>query len=186
MEKQKARARQAYQEKTEEFKEGKKDEEVFSGLVSNFVGYEKKEAETRILALFAEGERIKEAREGERVTVVLEETPFYPEKGGQEGDRGFIISVQGRVRVEKVSAPSAFVIIHGGVVEKGVIREGEEVQAQIEARRRKMMEIHHTVTHLLHRALQETWENKLDRLVRGWEKKDYGLISPILLLLLKR
>jgi len=156
MEKQKARARQAYQEKTEEFKEGKKDEEVFSGLVSNFVGYEKKEAETRILALFAEGERIKEAREGERVTVVLEETPFYPEKGGQEGDRGFIISAQGRVRVEKVSAPSAFVIVHGGVVEKGVIREGEEVRAQIEARRRRMMEIHHTVTHLLHRALQET------------------------------
>ncbi|HPZ39535.1 MAG TPA: alanine--tRNA ligase [Candidatus Atribacteria bacterium] len=155
MERQKTRARRAYEEKTQEFKERKDEEEIFSGLESEFVGYEEKEIETQVLALFSQGERVKEVKKGEEVIVVLEKTPFYPERGGQEGDKGFITSSQGEIRVEQVSAPSSSLIIHRGVVEEGIVREGEKARAQIEARRRKAMEIHHTVTHLLHRALRE-------------------------------
>ncbi|MDY0134496.1 MAG: alanine--tRNA ligase [Atribacterota bacterium] len=155
MERQKTRARRAYEEKTQEFKERKDEEEIFSGLESEFVGYEEKEIETQVLALFSQGERVKEVKKGEEVIVVLEKTPFYPERGGQEGDKGFITSSQGEIKVEQVSAPSSSLIIHRGVVEEGIVREGEKARAQIEARRRKAMEIHHTVTHLLHRALRE-------------------------------
>lgn len=155
MERQKTRARRAYEEKTQEFKERKDEEEIFSGLESEFVGYEEKEIETQVLALFSQGERVKEVKKGEEVIVVLEKTPFYPERGGQEGDKGFITSSQGEIRVEQVSTPSSSLIIHRGVVEEGIVREGEKARAQIEARRRKAMEIHHTVTHLLHRALRE-------------------------------
>ena len=155
MERQKTRARRAYEEKTQEFKERKDEEEIFSGLESEFVGYEEKEIETQVLALFSQGERVKEVKKGEEVIVVLEKTPFYPERGGQEGDKGFITSSQGEIRVEQVSAPSSSLIIHRGVVEEGIVREGEKTRAQIEDRRRKAMEIHHTVTHLLHRALRE-------------------------------
>lgn len=155
MERQKTRARRAYEEKTQEFKERKDEEEIFSGLESEFVVYEEKEIETQVLALFSQGERVKEVKKGEEVIVVLEKTPFYPERGGQEGDKGFITSSQGEIRVEQVSAPSSSLIIHRGVVEEGIVREGEKARAQIEARRRKAMEIHHTVTHLLHRALRE-------------------------------
>ena len=155
MERQKTRARRAYEEKTQEFKERKDEEEIFSGLESEFVVYEEKEIETQVLALFSQGERVKEVKKGEEVIVVLEKTPFYPERGGQEGDKGFITSSQGEIKVEQVSAPSSSLIIHRGVVEEGIVREGEKARAQIEARRRKAMEIHHTVTHLLHRALRE-------------------------------
>lgn len=155
MERQKTRARRAYEEKTQEFKERKDEEEIFSGLESEFVGYEEKEIETQVLALFSQGERVKEVKKGEEVIVVLEKTPFYPERGGQEGDKGFITSSQGEIRVEQVSTPSSSLIIHRGVVEEGIVREGEKTRAQIEDRRRKAMEIHHTVTHLLHRALRE-------------------------------
>jgi len=155
MERQKSRARQAYEEKAQEFKEKKDKEEMFSGLVSDFVGYEEKEIETQVLALFSQGKRVKEAKEGEEIIVVLEKTPFYPEKGGQEWDKGFIVSPQGKVKVEKVTSPSSSLIIHWGIVEEGLIREGERVRAEIEFRRRRATEIHHTVTHLLHRALRE-------------------------------
>ncbi|HXL02777.1 MAG TPA: alanine--tRNA ligase [Candidatus Atribacteria bacterium] len=155
MERQKTRARQAYEEKAQEFKERKDKEEIFSGLVSDFVGYEEEEAETTILALFSGEKRVQKVEKGEEVMVVLEKTPFYPERGGQEGDKGFIVSSQGEIKVEKVNAPSSSLIIHRGVVEKGIIKEGEKVRAQIEKWRRRAMEIHHTVTHLLHRALRE-------------------------------
>ncbi len=57
---------------------------------------------------------MKEVKKGEEVIVVLEKTPFYPERGGQEGDKGFITSSQGEIKVEQVSAPSSSLIIHRG------------------------------------------------------------------------
>jgi alanyl-tRNA synthetase len=106
---------------------------------------------TDIIALSDGVDRIHQAGSGQKVIAVLNQSPFYPEKGGQEWDTGWIRSEQGVVKVEKVF--SEFLI--EGRVENGQITENDRVIAEIDRRRRHLIEIHHTTTHLLHRALHE-------------------------------
>ncbi|MGB9553307.1 MAG: DHHA1 domain-containing protein, partial [bacterium] len=72
-----------------------------------------------------------------------------------EWDRGWIVSPSGKMEVEKVWSPSPNLIVHEGVVREGAIKQGEPVKAFIDTKRRKSLEIHHSVTHLLHQALRE-------------------------------
>jgi len=119
-----------------------------------FVGYEATEAEGAVRALFAAGEEAASARAGEAVEVVLGQTPFYAESGGQVGDAGVLVGPSGRVRIDDTQRVAG-TIVHFGTVEEGQIARGETVRASVDADRRDDVRRNHTATHLLHAALQE-------------------------------
>jgi alanyl-tRNA synthetase len=94
------------------------------------------------------------ATQGQRVEVVLAETPFYAEGGGQLGDQGTITGPNGVVRVEDTQSPVAGLIVHRGVVEQGDISLGDQVTAQVDIIRRLDASRNHSGTHLLHASLR--------------------------------
>ncbi|MBE3590324.1 MAG: alanine--tRNA ligase [Firmicutes bacterium] len=121
---------------------------------TEFLGYERLAAEAEVLAIAAGGEGRPEARQGERVLVVLSATPFYAESGGQVGDTGWLEGPAGRARVED-TRKAAGVFLHTATIVEGRLTVGDIVQARVdEARRRDIMR-NHSATHLLHRALKD-------------------------------
>ncbi len=125
-----------------------------------FLGYETVEAEGCVCALRADGEKVdavaaERAGGGGEVEIVLDRTPFYAEAGGQVGDTGLLRGPAGSVRITNTVAPVAGVIVHRGVVEEGALAVGETVLASVDQDRRLDIMRNHTVTHLLHRALQD-------------------------------
>ena len=127
---------------------------------SNFVGYLEVEEESVVAALLVEGASegtvgpAGHAVQGQRVEVVLASSPFYPEGGGQLGDRGLIHGPNGIVRVEDTQSPIAGLIVQNGVVEQGEISVGDPVRATVEQARRLDSSRNHSGTHLLHAALR--------------------------------
>ena len=121
---------------------------------TRFVGYQGLGGESVVAAIMVEGEPVGFATQGRSVEIVLQETPFYPEGGGQVGDRGAITSANGVVRVEDTQSPVAGLIVHRGVVEHGDISLGERVTAQVDAGRRLDAARNHSGTHLLHASLR--------------------------------
>jgi alanyl-tRNA synthetase len=94
------------------------------------------------------------ARAGDRVEIVLAETPFYVEAGGQVSDTGVIEGPDGRAQVEDVRRPVSSMIVHDAVVQAGELHVGDTVTAAVDAERRWDIMRNHTATHLLHRALR--------------------------------
>jgi alanyl-tRNA synthetase len=121
---------------------------------TGFVGYDGLRQETVVAAILVDGASTGQAVKGRQVELVLEETPFYAEGGGQVGDRGTISGPNGRVRVEDTQSPVAGLIVHRGVVEQGDISLGERVSAQVEPFRRLDSARNHSGTHLLHASLR--------------------------------
>jgi alanyl-tRNA synthetase len=121
---------------------------------AGFVGYAKEEEDAVITALLFEGRFVDVLKEGEEGMILLDQTPFYAEKGGQVGDRGTISSRQASFAVHDCIAPYSGVIAHVGKVEKGQFIVQEKVHAKIDAARRASIAHNHTATHLLHYALQ--------------------------------
>ncbi len=119
-----------------------------------FVGYDSTLVESRILGILREGEAVGHATRGQQVEIVLAETCFYAEGGGQVGDRGVIAGPNGRVQVEDTQSPVAGLVVHRGVVSDGDIALGEAVTARVEAERRLDASRNHSGTHLLHAALR--------------------------------
>jgi alanyl-tRNA synthetase len=120
-----------------------------------FTGYDRTTDAAAILVLLSEGESVRRASAGERLEVVLEHTPFYPEGGGQIGDAGWLYGPHGRFRVEDTFRPVPERIVHVGQVEEGYLEVGETVEARVDRERRADIARNHTATHLLHRALRE-------------------------------
>ncbi|HJS28345.1 MAG TPA: alanine--tRNA ligase [Anaerolineales bacterium] len=113
--------------------------------------------ETRILGIFRDGIRLPEAQPGDRVEVVLPETHFYIESGGQVSDTGRLLSANEagwEVKIDGVLRPAAGMIVHTGTVLSGNPAEGDGAQAEIDASRRMDIMRNHTATHLLHAQLQ--------------------------------
>jgi alanyl-tRNA synthetase len=125
-----------------------------AGLETSFVGYETLTSETTVVALLASGRQTETAAQGEAVEVILRETPFYAEAGGQVGDRGEIVGPHGRVRVEDTQRAAERLIVHRGHVVEGHIAVNDAVVAQVDAARRYDTMRNHTATHLLHAALR--------------------------------
>ena len=119
-----------------------------------FDGYYKTSIESRILGILRDGEAVGQATRGQQVEIVLAETCFYAEGGGQVGDRGVIAGPNGRVNVEDTQSPVAGLIVHRGVVAEGDIALGDAVTGQVEAERRLDASRNHSGTHLLHAALR--------------------------------
>jgi len=119
-----------------------------------FDGYYQTSIESRILGILRDGEAVGQATQGQQVEIVLAETCFYAEGGGQVGDRGIIAGPNGRVQVEDTQSPVAGLIVHRGRVAEGDIALGDAITAQVEAERRLDASRNHSGTHLLHAALR--------------------------------
>ena len=131
--------------------------DVYRGLgfdASVFTGYESTEKETTLVALLVNGAPVERAARGDAVKVVLRETPFYAEAGGQVGDTGVIDGPHGQIAVESAHAPVAGLIVHAGEVLDGEVAAGESVKAVVNTVRRADVTRNHTGTHLLHAALR--------------------------------
>ena len=109
---------------------------------------------TRVAAIIKNGELVDTARAGDQVEIVLAETPFYVEAGGQVSDTGVIEGPHGRAQVKDVRRPVSSMIVHDAVVESGELHVGDEVTAAVDAERRWDIMRNHTATHLLHKALR--------------------------------
>ncbi len=120
-----------------------------------FTGYAELQTFGHLLALAVDGAVDEEAREGDRVQLVFDQTCFYGESGGQVGDTGFFLGPDGLVRIEDVQKPVPGLFVHIGAVERGTLRRGDAGELRVDARRRRDIMRNHTATHLLHRALRE-------------------------------
>jgi alanyl-tRNA synthetase len=127
---------------------------AYAGENTVFQGYEHLETRSRILALYRDGAPVDALNEGEQGVVVLDETPFYAESGGQMGDTGHLQG-NGIFAVEDTQKIQAAVFGHHGIVKTGVLRLGDTVMACVDAHRRAAAARNHSVTHLLHKALRD-------------------------------
>jgi len=119
-----------------------------------FLGYTQLATPARILALVGEERRLTEAGPGRVVEVILDRTPAYAESGGQMGDTGAIMGREGQGAIEDTYYRGGHLIIHRVRVNRGRLRENEEVAVSVESGRRQGLRLHHTGTHLLHAALR--------------------------------
>jgi alanyl-tRNA synthetase len=122
---------------------------------TSFLGYERLAAPSTIINLARDGTAVNEAAVGDQVAVVLGETPFYAEAGGQVGDTGSIGNNAGEIAVRDTRSPLPGLIVHYGEVTQGALHRGEKVVAQVDEKRRLDIARNHTATHLLHRALRD-------------------------------
>ncbi|WP_333817823.1 alanine--tRNA ligase [Tabrizicola sp.] len=123
--------------------------------VTEFLGYDTETAEGVITALVRDGAAIGQASEGEAVQIVVNQTPFYAESGGQVGDAGFIRTDTGTVQVGDVKK-AAGVFIHIGHVMEGTVIKGQPAKLEVLHSRRSAIRANHSATHLLHEALRRT------------------------------
>ena len=121
---------------------------------TEFLGYEMEEAEGLVLALIVNGEVVENAKQDSEVAIVLNQTPFYGESGGQEGDRGTIIVGEARVSVSDTQKKLGCMHVHIGTVSVGTLKTGENAVLRIDTARRRSLRTHHSATHLLHSALR--------------------------------
>ena len=121
---------------------------------SEFLGYDTEQAEGELLAVVTGGVEAISAGPGAEVSVVLNQTPFYAESGGQVGDAGVITGPDGlRIAIHDTQKKLGL-FIHSGVVEAGHPRPGQAVVATVDHTRRSAIRAHHSATHLLHEALR--------------------------------
>jgi alanyl-tRNA synthetase len=128
--------------------------ELAAEFPSRFLGYETLEARSPIRALLLDGSRAGAAREGDAVEVVVDETPFYAESGGQVGDRGRLETANASVSIEDTQKPVDGLMVHRGRVERGELRVEEEARLAVDADARAATVRNHSGTHLLHAALR--------------------------------
>ena len=123
---------------------------------NKFHGYETTQLEGAAAAAILDGDKpIESLSEGQQGSIILNETPFYAESGGQVGDTGRIVSSDASLKVSDTYSPIQGLIIHKVTVEKGTVKVGDEVVASVDAEKRDATRRNHTATHLVHAALKE-------------------------------
>lgn len=126
-----------------------------TGLHSLFTGYEELGSDATIRSLVVGGLAVDSAGEGQDVEIVLDRTPFYPEGGGQVGDRGDVVTAEGRAMVADTQTAAHEVVVMSAKVVDGTLRIGAPARATVDADLRRDTMRNHTGTHLLHAALRE-------------------------------
>src|SRR5690349_13126575 len=121
---------------------------------SEFLGYETEAAEGVVAALVREGKEVAELKAGESGAVVLNQTPFYGESGGQVGDTGLMSADGVRFRVTDTQKKGGDLFVHLGTVEEGTLKPGAALALEVDHARRTTIRSHHSATHLLHEALR--------------------------------
>lgn len=127
----------------------------YSGENTDFKGYVTLETASKILAVYVEGVSVSEAVEGQEAVLVLDQTPFYAESGGQVGDAGVLTGYGNAVEVHDTQKITANAFGHYGTVTLGRIKVGDSVQAHVNVQRRQSIIRNHSATHLMHKALRQ-------------------------------
>ena len=127
----------------------------YEGDETRFEGYEKSESISTVLALYVDGTSVEQVEEGQEAVVVLDQTPFYAESGGQVGDSGVLSGYGTSFSVEDTQKILPQVFGHYGVVSLGTIKLGDELEAKIDIEQRQKTIRNHSVTHIMHKALRE-------------------------------
>lgn len=123
---------------------------------TEFLGYETESAEGVIASLVRDGVEVPSVREGETISVVVNQTPFYGESGGQQGDTGTISGEGFVIAVKDTQKKGEGVFVHIGEVTEGTAKAGDVVELKVDSARRTRIRSNHSATHLLHEALRET------------------------------
>lgn len=155
MDQQRSRARKARESIVDSGWKNGQSSELFSGYDSKFKGYEVLKLKTEVLGLFEEGEPIQSLEEGKEGIIILKETPFYAESGGQVGDTGYIKGDDFIAKVRDTKYIDEDVIVHVVNIKEGTVNLGEKVYAAVDEKRRENIKKNHSATHLLHRALKD-------------------------------
>ena len=129
-------------------------DEIDRNITTEFTGYDKLEATSKVTVLTTETEIVDSLMEGQKGTIFVEKTPFYATMGGQEGDTGVISTANGVFRVEDTIKLRGGKYGHVGVMESGMISGGEEVTLKVDEQERKDTCKNHSATHLLQKALK--------------------------------
>ncbi len=123
---------------------------------TEFLGYEYNKAEGVVLKIFKDDKELKEAKQGDEVEILTNQTPFYAESGGQVGDQGYLSTNNCKIFVNDTQKKLGDFHVHVGKIEKGSIKVGENVNLEINVERRDNARAYHSATHLLHEALRRT------------------------------
>ncbi len=127
----------------------------YEGVATTFHGYDKLEATGTITALYLDGASVEQLSEGEQGVIILDNTPFYAESGGQIGDSGQLNNNNGLFIVEDTQKVQASVFGHHGTLKTGSLAVGDKVSAQVNMQARTATMRNHSATHLMHKALRE-------------------------------
>lgn len=127
---------------------------------SIFTGYTELRTETKLRAILVDGVSVPAAKAGDKIEVVLDETPFYAEAGGQAADTGVITGNGFIIDVQDVQQPVKGLSVHRAVVREGEVHVGADVVAQVDVQRRRDGEKAHSGTHIIHAALHEVLGNE--------------------------
>ncbi len=129
-------------------------ESIDPSITSTFVGYDRLSHESEVTVLTTETEIADALSDGEKGTIFVQETPFYATSGGQEADTGYIRTAEGEFRVEDTVKLLGGKIGHVGVMTKGMIKNGDKVTLEVDAKKRALSARNHSATHLLQKALR--------------------------------
>lgn len=122
---------------------------------TEFLGYDTETAEGVVQAIVKDGAVSTEAKAGDKVQVVVNQTPFYGESGGQMGDTGVISSDHGKIEISDTQKRGEGLFVHLGTVIEGAFKDGDAVVLTVDHARRSRLRANHSATHLLHEALRE-------------------------------
>ncbi len=161
MEKQKQRSKDAHQT-IDLTVQGSLDSLAEHIHSTEFLGYKDNSSTSRVEALLVDGESVDQIEAGQDVQVVLNQTPFYAESGGQIGDRGYLSGEDLVIRVHDVKKDGDF-FVHFGKVERGALKVGDQVMAQIDRSCRRRAQANHTATHLLQAALKKLVDTNISQ-----------------------
>ena len=127
----------------------------YDGQDTEFKGYSERQTESKVLALYKDGEQVNELNEGDEGAIVIDFTPFYAESGGQVGDVGYIFAGENRFEVRDTQKIKAAVFGQFGIQTSGRLKVGDSVTAKVDDEIRNANMRNHSATHLMHKALRD-------------------------------
>ncbi len=156
MEEQRRRARESWKGMGDEGLKESYGRISSEGIETEFVGYDELQCTSTVVKIIQGDHFVEKAKRGDLVEIVVGETPFYGETGGQIGDKGKMVRNSLVIEINDARSPLPGLIVHRGLVKEGTLRVGDEVLLSVDEGRRRKTALNHTATHLLHSALRET------------------------------
>jgi alanyl-tRNA synthetase len=132
-------------------------------ISTKFIGYEAASCQSKVIDLIVREQSVETTSRGDEVAIVLDNTPFYGEMGGQVGDTGEITSQKGKVTITNTIRTPFDVIVHWGKVVEGQISVKDTVEAEVDEKRRLDIARNHTATHLLQAALKQIVDKRIEQ-----------------------
>ena len=123
-------------------------------IPTEFLGYEFDKAEGVVIKISKDGKFVNKANSGDEIEIITNQTPFYGESGGQVGDKGYIFSLDCKIKINDTQKKMGDLFIHYGKVEKGSVSVGQNINLEIDVEKRSKSKANHSATHLLHESLR--------------------------------